>query len=150
MKKILALTVSLILAFAYQALPCFNPTDNFATEVVLTKRDISCDLGPIRLSGNVSFEDGAFVYRSHYDARVGVILEEIDEQEPADILKGLSVKIQIPTERTMVDGADDLMEAVDIDKDEFDFKTAMKIELDWLATNKIITGISEDRINDKK
>jgi hypothetical protein len=146
MKRILTLTTLLILAFAFQAFPCFNPTDHFAAEVVLTKRDISYDLEQIRLADNVSFAEGAFAYRSHYDIRVGVILEKIDEEEPADILKGLSVKIQIPTEKVIVDGVEDLTEAVDIDRDEFDFKSAMKIELDWLAANKIIIGITEKDI----
>ncbi|MFC1717370.1 hypothetical protein ACFL6S_27165 [Candidatus Poribacteria bacterium] len=146
MKRILTLTTLLILAFAFQTFPCFNPTDHFAAEVVLTRRDISYDLEQIRLADNVSFEEGAFAYRSHYDIRVGVILDEIDEEEPADILKGLSVKIQIPTERVIEDGVEDLTEAVDINKDEFDFKSAMKIELDWLAANKIVIGITEKDI----
>ena len=147
MKRILTLINLLILAFAFQAFPCFNPTDHFAAEVVLTRRDISYDLEPIRLADNVSFAEGAFAYRSHYAIRVGVILEEIDEEEPADILKGLSVKIQIPTEKVIEDGVEDLTEAVDIDRDEFDFETAMRIELDWLATNKIITGVAEGDIS---
>ncbi len=264
MKKIFVLSMLLILVFAFQATACFNPTDMFATEVVLNKPGASYDLELIRSAANVSFEEGAFVYRSHFDKRVAAILEPIDESGPAEMLKGLSVKIQIPTRNVIttrvstivrfelenvvmgvadkdflaslgyevgvfgrdiapppvpgdddivpntvsislrkenvslninhhqIDGQDrvefsadieepaaftdelkaefkkiltslaldetaldrvdpevvkidleDLAEAVDVDKDSFDFKSAMKTELDWLATSEIISGVDD-------
>ena len=145
MKKILALSISLIFVFTFQAFACFNPTDTFAAEVVLNKPGASYDLELVKQAANVSFEGGVFVYRSHFDKRVAAVLEEIDESGPAEMLKGLSVKIQIPTKRAE---PDDLVEAVDITKDDFDFKSAMKTELDWLATNDIINGVDEGDFTD--
>lgn len=144
MKKILVLSISLIFVLTFQAFACFNPTDSFAAEVVLNKPGASYDLELVKLAANVSFEEGAFVYRSHFDKRVAVILAEIDESAPAEILKGLSVKIQIPTRAEH----DDLVEAIDVSRDDFDFKSAMKAELDWLATNYIISGIDEGDVAD--
>ncbi len=267
MKKMFVLSMLLILVLAFQATACFNPTDMFATEVVLNNPGASYDLELIRSAANVSFEEGAFIYRSHFDKRVAAILEPIDESEPAEMLKGLSVKIQIPTKNVIItrvstivrlelenvvmgvadkdflaslgyevgvfdrgiapppvpgdddratkivsislrkeninlninhhqiDGRDrvefradieepaaftdelkaefkriltslgldetaldrvdpevvkidleDLAEAVDVDKDSFDFKSAMKTELDWLATNEIISGVDDENI----
>ena len=261
MVKSLLLTLSLVIVVASQAFPCFNPTDLFAVEVVLNKPGANYDLGLIKASANVSSTEGALVYRSHFNKDAAVVLEEISE---ADFLRGLSVKIQIPTRdvlipeisaevtfevegsavekidrdllkslgyavhvyegREITDGdlrraavglslgkdgisvdmseqqmegmsevtitvhvlgqetfsdelkaefrsllaslgvdnevldefsADptrldlqDLAEAVDIRKDEFDFKSAVKVELDWLMTNKIITGIDEGDISE--
>lgn len=259
MKRTLLVSIPLVLIFAFQVLPCFNPTDYFATEVVLNKPGTSYNLGLIRSAANVSFEEGAFIYRSHSDKRVAAILEEVDESGPAE-LKGLSVRIQIPTKTVMetristmvrfelenvaigavdegflaslgyevdvlekppppgngdvvrpatsislrkdniylsivhqqvggqdevefradiqnsdtfsdelkaelkqilaslgLDGGildnvdpevvkidlEDLVEAMDISRDDFDFKSAIKTELDWLMTNEIITGVDE-------
>jgi len=145
MKKTFLLSAILILAFAVQAFPCFNPTDLFATEAVLSKPGASYDLALIESADNVSFDEGAFIYRSHFDNSVAVILTEVDE---GDFLKGLSVKVQIPTETILRDGVEDLAEAADLNlnKDEFDFKSAMRTELDWLNINKIIKGISREDI----
>ncbi|MFC1719205.1 hypothetical protein ACFL6S_36480 [Candidatus Poribacteria bacterium] len=145
MKRIFVLSISLIFVFTFQAFACFNPTDTFATEVVLNKLSASYDLELVKQAANVSFEEGAFVYRSHFDKRVAAVLQEIDESEPAEMLKGLSVKIQIPTKRVE---PDDLVEAVDIARDDFDFRSAMRTELDWLATNGIINGVDEGDFTD--
>ena len=101
MKRILSLSILLIFVSAFQAFPCFSPTDFFATEVVLSKPAASYNLELIRSAANVSFEEGAFIYRSHSDKRVAAILEEVDESGPAE-LRGLSVRIQIPT-KTVVE-----------------------------------------------
>jgi hypothetical protein len=145
MKRAFLFFTILLLAFTSQAFPCFNPTDLFATEVVLNKPGAGFDLTLIESAKNVFFDDGAFVYRSHFDQRVAVILSVVDE---ADILKGLSVRVQIPTKFVLVDGVEDLAEAVDIDREKFDFKTAMRTELDWLNVNKIITGITREDIGE--
>jgi len=256
MKRALILSLSLAFIFTFQAFACFNPTDMFAAEVLLSNPGATYDMAMIRSAENVSFEEGAFIYRSHFDARVAVILEEVDESAVAEVLKGLSVKIQIPTENVMItvvsttlsfefedvaigvvdkdalsslgyevnvldagmergimsislgkenvnvsinQGQDegrsfadfrasieepavfnnelkeefmrilatlgldetimdriapqevkvdmeDLTEAVDVDKDTFDFGSAMKMELDWLATNGIISGVDDGDI----
>ena len=145
MKKTLLISAIFVLAFAAQAFSCFNPTDLFATEVVLSKPGASYDLSLIRSADNVSFDEGAFVYRSHFDKGVAIILTEVDE---ADFLKGLSVKVQIPTEAVVIDGVMDLTEARDlkISRAGFDFKSAMRTELDWFNINGIIKGISREDI----
>jgi hypothetical protein len=143
MKRVFLLSVLLTLIFAFNASPCFSPTDIFAAEVLVNKPGVSYDLAEVALADNVSFEQGVFIYRSHFDKRIAVKLEEVDESQIAELLKGLSVRIQIPTKQVMVDGAEDLAEAVDVDKDEFDFKSALKMELDWLETNGIISGVDE-------
>ena len=145
MKKTLLFSALLILAFTSQAFSCFSPTDLFAVEVVLNEPGADYDLTLIRSADNVSFDEGAFVYRSHFDKSVAVILREVNE---VDILKGLSVRVQIPTETVLVDGVEDLIEAADLNlsKDDFDFKSAMKMELEWLSVNGIIEGISREDI----
>jgi len=65
MKKTFLISAILVLAFTAQAFSCFNPTDLFATEVVLSKPGASYDLAPIKSADNVSFVEGAFIYRSH-------------------------------------------------------------------------------------
>ncbi len=252
MKKLLVLTLLAVLTFATQAFACFNPTDSFAVEAVLNKTGINYDLSFIKASDNLVIDEGALVYQSHYDNRVAVILEEINaEIGNGKILRGLSVKLQIPTERvaepyvsasvfqkgvnmqnfdeaflqslgykveddgiedethislkkdnieidiydhqrageeyfsiyvtvkntetldestkddlgqiisslgldeeilnellasTNIQETEDLTEAVDISKDDFDFKSAMKTELDWLMTNGIVVGITNEDI----
>jgi hypothetical protein len=123
----------LLWAGTFHAFPCFNPTDFFATEVVLNRPGISYSLEPIKRADNVSVKEGAFVYRSHFDDRIAVLLKEIEE----GALKGLSLRIQIPTRVER----DDLVEAVDVKKEEFDFKSAVKVELEWLKANGVIRGI---------
>jgi hypothetical protein len=117
---------------------CFNPTDFFAVEVVLNKTGITDDIEIFKNAENVRINDGTIVYLSHYNADVVVLVSKID-----DPVIGLSVRLQIPTKTVEVDGQTDLVPAVDIDKDEFDFQTAMKVELEWLRKNMIIAGITD-------
>jgi len=107
-------------------------------EVVLNKADITSDIGRFQRAENVRIDGGIIVYLSHYNADVAVLISKIDEP-----VKGLSVKLQIPTKTVEVEGQVDLVPAVDIDKDEFDFRTAMKVELEWLRKNMIIAGITD-------
>jgi len=131
-----------IVAFAWfnsDSLACFNPTDSFATEVVLNKTGITDDIEKLQKAENVRIDDGTIVYLSHYNADVAVVVSKIKEEH----LIGLSVRLQIPTKTVDVKGQIDLIPAVDIDKDEFDFQTAMKVELEWLWKNMIIAGITD-------
>lgn len=148
MKRFFLLSILLILALPLCAFPCSSPTDDFAVEVMLNAPWISYNLEPIKLADNVCFENGTFAYLSHFDDRVAVILEDIDESGMAELLDGLSVRIQIPTMTAMVDGMEDLVEAADIRRDNFDFKAALKTELEWLSTSKIISGISGENLVD--
>lgn len=144
MKRMLLATFFLILTMvimsAQKISACFSPTDFFAVEVLLNNPGATYNIDPIMNATNVSMVDNSFVYRSHFDGRVAIILDEIDEPSVTE-LKGLSVRIQIPTKVIIIDGQADLVEAMDVSKDTFDFKSAMKIELDWLEHNGIIGGV---------
>ena len=117
---------------------CFNPTDSFTVEVVFNKPGVTDNIEQLQQAENVRIDDGTIVYLSHYNDDVAVVISKIDEP-----FVGLSVRLQIPTKTVEVDGQTDLAPAVDIDKDEFDFKAAMKVELEWLHENIIIVGITD-------
>jgi len=149
MKKILVFSMIMTFAFLFQALPCFNPTDFFAFEVVLNKTGIDYNLEILKQADNLIIDEGVLIYQSHFDNRVAVILDEVNSEiGNGSILKGLSVKLQIPTKKVIIDNTEDLVEAINIKKDNFDFRSAIKIELDWLRTNGIISGISDADISE--
>ncbi len=84
--------------FIYSSFACVDPLDRFASEVVLNKPNINHNLKPIEDAKNVVIEDGVIVYRSHFDNQVAVILSYINaDLGEGNMLKGLSVRIQIPT-----------------------------------------------------
>lgn len=135
-------TIAGMVWFNSYTVACFNPTDFFAAEVVLNKTGITDDIEIFQNAENVRINDGTVVYLSHYNADVAVVVSKIDEP-----VIGLSVRLQIPTKTVEVDGQPDLVSAVDIDQDEFDFPAAMKVELEWLRKHKIIAGITDTDIN---
>lgn len=97
MKRVVFSSIILSFVLILSSLSCFDPLDHFAAEVVLSKPDISYNLMPIEKANNVIIEDGVIVYRSHFDKQVAVMLEEIKaDLSDGNILKGLSVRIQIP------------------------------------------------------
>lgn len=71
---------------------CFNPTDSFAFEVLLNKPGITYTLALFENAENVNIRDGTIIYRSHYNKEVAVIIQEIESP-----VKGLSVRLQVPT-----------------------------------------------------
>ncbi|MCD6507619.1 hypothetical protein J7M22_13475 [Candidatus Poribacteria bacterium] len=143
MRGILILSVAAlsVLIGAHSAYPCFNPTDLFAAEVVLNRSGMGYDLAPIRNARNVFSGEDVLVYRSHFEGRVAVILREVDDR-PIIPLKGLSIRIQIPTRNEN----GELVEAVDLKRKEFDFKAAMKLELKWLSANGVIKGVTDEDV----
>jgi len=132
-------TIASLFCLNSYSLACFNPTDSFATEVVLNKTNTTDDIEKLQKAENVRIDDSIIVYLSHYNADVAVMVSKIKEEH----LIGLSVRLQIPTKTVDVEGQADLVPAVDIDKDTFDFQTAMKVELEWLRKNMIIAGITD-------
>lgn len=98
MKSISLILIIFSFIFTYSSFACVDPLDRFATEVVLNKLNISYNLKPIEDAKNVIIEDGVIVYRSHFDNRVAVMLSKINaDLGEGNTLKGLSVRIQIPT-----------------------------------------------------
>ncbi|MGB9597058.1 MAG: hypothetical protein ACPL7B_12320 [Candidatus Poribacteria bacterium] len=252
MKRIDIALIIFSFIFTYSSLACVDPLDRFATEVILNKPNINYNLKPIEDAKNVIIEDGVIIYRSHFDKRIAVMLSKINaDLGEGNILKGLSVKIQIPTKTVIIPyiasglfidytslnqidvlfinslgyevtvewmesqtnlymkkgnvifnmsqflkvgerklaislvvanaefltdeikselgkiiksleldervlkeleinlykyTEGNLVEAVDIKRNEFDFKSAMKTELDWLKSNNIINGLGDDDI----
>jgi len=252
MKKVVFISMMLCFVFTLSSSACFDPLDHFATEVVLNKPNISYNLKPIEDAHNVIIEDGVIIYRSHFDKRIAVMLSKINaDLGDGNILKGLSVRIQIPTKTIIIShitsgllveytsinqideqfirslgydvtvertefqinlymkkgdmtfnmsqflkagerklsislvianaefltdeikselekiikslgldekvlkelesnltkyNTDNLVEAIDIKKSEFDFKSAMKTELNWLRANNIVNNVGDDDI----
>lgn len=125
--KIALIAVIVLPLFISPALACFNPTDSFATEVLLNKSGIFYNLKTIsqtenvRAAGDFDREDSARIidYRSHYNFNVAVrLFVDSGKDQP------LSVKIQIPTKLVKISYPE------------------IKIELDLPP----ITQINEDRL----
>lgn len=98
MKKMFLFSILMIFAFTSQAFSLYNLYDAYATEVLLNRDDITYNLDLIGMAENVSVGDGMVLYRSHYDSRLGVTLEAVNHE---DILKGLSVRLQMPLEEKL-------------------------------------------------
>ncbi len=94
MKKV-AMTLSIFFLIGL-ASACFNPADSFAFEVLLNKPGISYDLSKFERARNVIVNE-EIIYRSHYSDKLAVIIREVNNP-----VRGLSVRIQIPTERVEV------------------------------------------------
>lgn len=136
------ISILFFLFFPLLTFACFNPTDSFAVEVWLNKPGINFDLSFLEKAGEdqVIKKDRVLIYRSHFNPEVAVILEKIDEKQ-------LSVKIQIPTKSIEAQTGFDLVPAVNIDPNKFNFKEALKSELIWLIENKVINGLSDEDLN---
>jgi hypothetical protein len=94
---VLILVLTVIFLLPNLAFGCFNPTDSFAVEVLLNKPGITYNLNSFENAENVNIENGAIIYRSHYNKDIAVILSEVNTP-----LKGLSVKLQVPTKTVTI------------------------------------------------
>lgn len=81
----------ILLLLSESALACANPTDSFASEVLLNKAGIVYDLTDIKNSKNITLQNDTVIYRSHYNPEVAVVLSV---NKPFN--KQLSIKLQIP------------------------------------------------------
>lgn len=91
MKYIMPAIILLLLSSSAAA--CVSPTDSFSSEVLLNKAGINYDLTDIKTSKNVTLQEGAVIYRSHYNPEVAVVLAEAN----TEYQKGLSIRLQVPT-----------------------------------------------------
>lgn len=133
---------------------CAQPEREFATEVLLNKESVSYDLSlfdpHIELGTVYKDEFNVYIYRSHFNPDLGVVIYEVDESYAG--LVGLSVSLVIPTE-WVEEPLDDpnstgdpemiLAPTVDIDPAILDWTQAMQMELGWLVDQSIITGLTE-------
>lgn len=93
MKRLFLCSILMVFIFTSQAFSFFGLMDANAVEVLLNRSDIIYNLDYLKAAENVSFKDTTALYRSHYDDRIGVTLQTVDQE---DILKGVSVRLQIP------------------------------------------------------
>ena len=94
-----------VLLLATTATACSNPADSFAFEVLLNKPGITYDPAPLQNAENVNIENNTMVFRSHYSSEVAVVLQEV-----VSPLRGLSVRLQIPTETVKISRTQTLLE----------------------------------------
>ncbi len=124
---------------------CFNPTDSFATEVLLNKQEVSYDLTPLMDLEGVEVVDDVVIYRSHFNRDVAVVLTVVDEQHGS--LKGLSVKIQIPVKEDLIKTAYVMAEGlVDKGMSELDVYAAEALGWNVKGVSELATTIFKDNI----
>ncbi len=86
-----------LLLLSGSATACANPTDSFASEVLLNKAGIVYDFTDIKNSKNVTLQNDTVIYRSHYNPGVAVVLSV---NEPFN--KQLSIKLQVPVKQVQM------------------------------------------------
>ncbi len=92
--KVMKLTFAILLitlSLSVGATACANPTDSFASEILLNKAGVIYDLTDIKNSKNITLQNDTVIYRSHYNPEVAVVLSV---NEPFN--KQLSIKLQVP------------------------------------------------------
>jgi hypothetical protein len=166
-KKIIYLGLVVLFAVVVLSVPAFSCIDlslGFSSEVLLTKPGIQYDLSKISNVIDVKHKKIHFdaveglAYASHYDPKVVVIIAEDSLKKPVlkprlsdneyetaeyEETKGLNVLIQIPYKQ----GLSGMTEAVNVNRDTFDFKAAMSQELNWLKEVGVIQSLSSEDIS---
>lgn len=131
------------------------PENDFAAEVLLAKSEFGYDVArfdPHIEAGTVNLTGVHYIYRSHYDEDLGVVLHEVNE--PYSGVVGLAISLVIPTE--WVEAPPDnasypgmiLVPTVDLDPETLDWGLAMYTELKWLLNQSIIQGLTEEHLKD--
>jgi len=96
MRRLIAFVVLLMFAMSPLVGACMSPADNYAVEVVLNKPGIVYKPYPsFAALHNALIENGTFIFRSHHDKRLYVLLWNASD--------GLHVKVGIPLEWRTVD-----------------------------------------------
>ncbi|NJE46174.1 eight-cysteine-cluster domain-containing protein [Thermococcus sp. GR7] len=91
MKRVMVLIVFLMFALTPLAEACMSPTDVYAVEVVLNKPGITYKPYPaFNALHNAIVENDTFIFRSHYDKRLVVVLWNASD--------GPHLRIEIPAE----------------------------------------------------
>ncbi|MEK7580390.1 MAG: hypothetical protein AAB465_02160, partial [Patescibacteria group bacterium] len=144
--KILTILFIVCLFMARAVEACMSPTDLFAVEVLLNKPGINYDLSQLKLLPQKELiqNEGKFYYRSHFYPDIGVVLSEFNNNEEKE--KFLDIRLQIPVEYKNFEDGEKLVPAINLDAERFDYKEALKIELNWLIEEKIISGLTDEDI----
>ncbi|AEK73373.1 hypothetical protein GQS_07375 [Thermococcus sp. 4557] len=96
MKRLAALIILLMFTLTPVVKACMSPADTYAVEVVLNKQGIVYKPYPqFHALHNALIENGTFIFRSHYDRRLYVMLWNGSD--------GPHLRVQIPVEWKAVD-----------------------------------------------
>jgi len=95
MKKVMAFIILLMFTVSPIVRACMTPADSYAVEVVLNKPGIGYNLWRFEAAHHVIFENGTFIFRSHYDERLYVLIWNASD--------GLHLRIEIPVRLETVD-----------------------------------------------
>ncbi|QDA30396.1 eight-cysteine-cluster domain-containing protein [Thermococcus indicus] len=90
MKRALAMVILLMFTVTPLVRACMTPADSYAVEVVLNKPGITSELWRLEIAHHVLIENDTFVFRSHYDKRLYVLVWNASD--------GLHIKVGIPVE----------------------------------------------------
>lgn len=91
MRRVMAFLVLLMFMVTPLVRACMSPADAYAVEVVLNKPGINYNLWRFDAAHNVLSTNGTFIFRSHYDKRLYVLVWNASD--------GLHVRVGIPIER---------------------------------------------------
>lgn len=140
--KILTILFIVCLFMSEVVEACMSPTDLFAVEVLLNKPGINYDLGQLKLLPQKEFiqNEGKFYYQSHFSKDIQIILSEFNNDNEKE--KSLDVRVQIPVEYRNLEGEEKLVSINNLDAEKFDYKVALKTELNWLIKEKIIKDLT--------
>ena len=90
MKRVMAFIILLMFTVTPIVRACMTPADSYAVEVVLNKPGITYEPWRFKVAHYVLPENGTFVFRSHYDRRLYVLVWNESD--------GLHVRVGIPLE----------------------------------------------------
>jgi len=146
--KILTILFIVCLFMARAVEACMSPTDLFAVEVLLNKPGINYDLSQLKSLPKEQLiqNEGKFYYQSHFLKDIQVILSEFNNNDEKE--KSLDVRVQIPVEYRNLEGEEKLVPTNNLNAEKFDYKAALKTEVNWLIKEKIIKNLTPTDIEE--
>ena len=132
---------------------CLSSESSFAFEVVLTKDTVNYSLTELqKVSNQTYFSDPTadpkegYLWHSHYNNDLGVVARVMTlTWRDNTTSTGLSLSFIIPTKGDANNFT--LIPAVHLDPATFDWKDAVKVELNFLVNASVITGLSASDID---
>ena len=95
-KEIMIIVVMMLILPIISAQQCLKNSDDYAVSVVTNKPGIDYNLNTLVNAKNLVFKEDKYIYQSHYDERMMVIITEVKGAD-AGGLGGLNVRVQLPT-----------------------------------------------------
>ena len=132
---------------------CLSSESSFAFEVVLTKDTVTYSLTELQKISNMTYfsdptadpKDG-YLWHSHYNTDLGVVARVMTlTWNDNTTSTGLSLSFIIPTKGDEYNIT--LAPAVNLDPATFDWKDAVKVELNYLVNASVISGLSGSDID---